>query len=213
MKICIDVDGVLADFNHGLNILLNKINPKLNISHNWEPDCRDGWSFLGVTDEQLKHAWDYIGHSNFWLNLRPDRTMKPLDWMRLRDLCHAHDVYFVTIRHTRWAKNHTETWLMQQGIPNPTVIITQDKGAIVKGIKADLFIDDDFDNVFDVQFASPMTKCYLKVAKWNMADQDKAKHKCTSLRDMLQKEETWEQEEINAGIPNENGSSESAIQC
>ncbi len=200
MKIAIDLDGVVADFVHGFNILLNKVNPKLNIDRNWQPDCRDGWSFIGVKEAELKAAWDYIGHSDFWLRLRSDRTMKPLDWIKLKQLCFQQDVYFVTIRSTAFAKNHAETWLMQQGIENPTVIIAQDKGSIIKGIKANVFIDDDFDNIFDTQFASPTTRCYLKMAKWNVADQDKAKFKCQSLRHMLQLEAIWEEEkDVNTG--------------
>jgi len=57
--------------------------------------------------------------------------------------------------------------LKNYGITNPTVIITDKKGLICKGLEADIIIEDSPDNLLDVFASSIKTKCVLFKRSYN----------------------------------------------
>lgn len=98
MRIGLDVDGVLSDFNTEYMALVNKLFKKkypIEEAKNWH--LHD--TYKDFTPDMEKKAFEVIGETpSFWLNLRPfdKESMK-----ELAHFCgeHEHNVYFITNRY------------------------------------------------------------------------------------------------------------------
>jgi hypothetical protein len=165
----IDIDGVLASFEHGYAPLLTKASgiefPRVGES-GW-PESWDWDVDAGTTKAQRSEAWAAIRADRaFWTNL-PAHEGGPdfLKWL-YQDRTHD-DVYFVTSRPGELAKQQTEDWLYDFGYPGATVIISSEKGEVCHAVKADYYIDDKTENCQDVVVKSPSTKVYMCERAYN----------------------------------------------
>jgi 5'(3')-deoxyribonucleotidase len=177
MKIGIDIDGVLADFNSEFIKRCVDVTGKDLFPP--RPFDIPTWHYpqhYGYTDADMKYpdgpVWQSIvDDPMFWYTLHPyddaPAFLLPLDHG-------VHDVYFVTNRPGPTAKQQTESWLEFHGYglhsPNfsfPTVMLSHDKGSIAKALGLDLYIDDRTENCLDVNHASPSTKVFMRARTWN----------------------------------------------
>lgn len=173
MRIGLDIDGCLADFNKGFAKLLEQTaNVKLPEVNQLWPDMWEWTEFLhghGVTTEHQLTSWRLVNDAeqHFWSMLDPyPEAVDIAETIQLLD--NEHDIYFVTSRPGKGAKMQTECWLEELGVPHPTVLISHSKGYIAKGLELDVFVDDKPDNLHDVIKACGLgVKCYLVNRPWN----------------------------------------------
>lgn len=164
LKVGIDVDGVLADFNHSF---VKLVAEQTGIVLNLPPKT---WTYHldnGVTPEQDKALWQFIAESrNFWSRLTTLDGTVPflLDAYLLATYA---DLYFITTRVGVSAKRQTEDWLIHHGYVNPTVIVSSKKGDIAKGLGLSVLIDDRPENLFAVKDAQPDCCTILFRAPYN----------------------------------------------
>ena len=167
MKVGLDLDGVLVDFDAGyrevLHIVARKVIP---------PDPPLVWDWPrdhGITAAQEQDAWHLIGQApDFWATLPDYVTFTPKICQRLVKVATKHDVYFITDRPTRGAKQQTERWLRAHGLPE-SVLITPRKGLAAEALGLNVFVDDKPANCFDVRSHSPDARVYLQYRAWNRA--------------------------------------------
>ncbi len=174
MRVGIDVDGVLADFNtsyrnliHQLcEIRLPEISPTYPNSWHWVKD-------VGVPNSVENAAWDRIKDTKeqFWANLKDiDPNVGTfLNWASW--LPFNVELYFITSRVGSSAKNQTERWIMEHGwghnLPAPTVLISSEKGMCARALKLTHYIDDKTENCADVISYSPNTVVFMPKRPWN----------------------------------------------
>ncbi len=166
MIFVLDVDGVLADFIHGFTRLANDMfgTPVYSTLQQLTWD-----NFDGLDKKQISSVWEVIKKSNFfWSSLPPMATKN--EFQLLNGLAEQNDVYFATSRPGIRAKYQTEAWLETNGIWNPTVIVTSDKGETAKVVKADALLDDKAGNVIFTQYHSPKTVPYIIDRQYNSFD-------------------------------------------
>ena len=152
-KIGIDMDGVLANFNFAYAALLEQVSGQrlFHEGYRGDPNWPATWNYARDAGyEDYEHeAWQRIlsPATKFWESLDAlpgiGQTIHTLD-----QLSQTHDVYFITTRPGPDAKQQTEEWLMEQGMFNPTVLIsTGNKLPLIQGLGLDAFIDDKPENV------------------------------------------------------------------
>ncbi len=165
----IDCDGVLASFEHGFAPLLTKTSG-VKFPDVGKPEWPPMWDWdkgLGITNQHRNAAWDLVkANKTFWLDLPAHKdAFAFLNWLSLR---HNDDIYFITHRMGLNAKWQTERWIKLHGFTaTPTIVMTAEKGALCKAIKADFYIDDKLENCIDVRAQSPFTKCYVMERPYN----------------------------------------------
>lgn len=189
-----DVDGVLADFNTAyrqrlIDITGRDLIPPFVNGH--EPSV---WNYAtdeyGYTKEEDKAVWKNIMSSvSFWEDLRAYPHVPSFLWERdcdihisLRDI----DWYFITTRPGFRVKVQTESWLQNNGIDYPTVLIAKDaraKGQLAAGLGLTHFIDDRDLNCYAVMHYSPDTQVYMLRHKYNSTVVD--------AHDMVIKADMW----------------------
>jgi uncharacterized HAD superfamily protein len=152
MRIGIDLDGVLADFNTPFIALVEKhTGIKLPAPSATYPDVWDFHIAGGVTKAQASAMWEDIKTSYFWAKQQP--VPGALEALKLVNALaqepYFWNVYFITSRHGERAKWMAEAWLCMAGIDNPTVLIAHQKGGVVGGLELDAFIDDKPENIRD----------------------------------------------------------------
>jgi len=169
MKIICDIDGVLADFVLGFTRIANGMFG----SRIYGTVDQQEWNFEDgeFTKAQVSQVWEEIKRSNtYWEMLEPI-PMEPGVFRELNMRNLVDDLYFVTSRVGVNVKSQTESWLMKQGIWNPTVVISDKKGEIASAVEADALLDDKPGNVLAVHYLSRKTVPYLidrNYNRWNM---------------------------------------------
>ena len=173
LKLGIDMDGVLADFNTEFFFLLDASCPTLCSSalpaDRYMPDFWD-WPLL-YSERDRARAWEQVRQSfHFWENLAPLPDAEAF----LSALPYEADIYFITQRSRgRNIKKQTERWLMRYGLPGritPTVLLVESpgaKGAIAAALQLTHFIDDRPENCEAVRHASPQTLVAMLDAPYN----------------------------------------------
>ena len=165
MRLGIDIDGCLADFNESFARLVNE---RTGVELELPPKTWNYHLDAGVTPEQDQAIWAEIaGSPTFWVALNPLPSAKEL-LKDLDGLTSEHAVYFITTRVGMTAKQQTELWLWQFGITYPTVIISKAKGLIAAGLQLNIMLDDKPENLFDVKAARPECQTILVRAPYNM---------------------------------------------
>lgn len=165
----IDIDGVLASFEHGFVPIMTEVSgikfPDLG-KPTW-PACWDWDLAAGITKAQQRTAWAKLKvNPTFWLDLPPHPGASAfLKWLSHRQ---QDDIYFITHRMGKQAKWQTERWLKRWGYLNvPTVIMTSMKGLACRALKADFYIDDKTENCDDVLETSIETHVYMLERAYN----------------------------------------------
>lgn len=174
----IDLDGVMASFDTGYREVLFEVSGKRLLPEVEEPPCWYWPQAVGYTKEEDDKAWTQIKESAvFWVSLPP--TMEAP--MALRALAQAyqqgHNVYFITNRMGIAPHMQSMIWLINNGFPTPTVILSGDKGPVAKGLGLTHFIDDKPENCFEVKAASPKTRVAMLSKRYNQSAQEACRAK------------------------------------
>src|ERR1043166_583824 len=165
LRVGLDVDGVLGAFSPKFIEIANNL-----FGLNLRPEDQTGWAHqsLGLTNKQADKVWDVI-------NKTPNWWMEDLPVLRRTDKLHIaarqHQLYFITKRNPTNVglpiEEQTAHWIRRHFyIPNPTVIVTEQKGLVANALELDFFIDDKYENCLDVQNNSPRTQVYLHDAPY-----------------------------------------------
>ncbi len=168
MKLGIDVDGVLADFNTAFIERIIAITGKdLFPPRPFDIPVWDYPQYYGYTEAEISAVWARIkADSYFWARLPvyPD-THDVLKLLARR--YSGDDIYFITSRPGIYAKQQTETWLrIHECYDRPTVLISGAKGLCADALGLDKYIDDHWENCVDVARLGT-TQTYLLSRPWN----------------------------------------------
>lgn len=168
VRIGVDCDGVLADFNRAYMDLCVTTTGRNLFPPNYAPHT---WSYpeaAGYTADEISRVWAGIKlDPEFWLSLYPMAgAHAAMDELVMRSRW-GNDVYFVTARPGISAKDQTERWLRSAcgGAMTPTVLISSDKAMCAIALNLDHYIDDRWENALDV--AQTHTRSYLLTQPWN----------------------------------------------
>ena len=114
------------------------------------PPCWDYPPHFGYTDAEYRQSWDAITHAEeFWRWIEPEPGAEEAI-LRLDAASSDHDVFFITNRMGRRAKQQTEEWLRDHGMQYPTVIVAADKIPLLRLLKANVFVEDKLAMANDV---------------------------------------------------------------
>jgi hypothetical protein len=172
LKLGIDIDGVLANFNLSFRELVHEhTDVRLPEISDTYPDAWDYHERAGVKWKDDDKLWDVIKNSpTFWKDVPayPDAS-RFLEWLAW--LPSEVDVYFVTSRPGLTAKAQTEVWLERNGWGydcHPTVLISSEKGAVANALELTHFIDDRNENCLDIYMDAPDgIHNYMLARPWN----------------------------------------------
>jgi 5'(3')-deoxyribonucleotidase len=187
MRIGIDMDDVLADFQSEFVGLLNRMygRPPLNTAPvDWN------WSNCEVSAEEMKAAWAEAAQvNNLWKNLKPLSNFTEETQSLLRAVCNKHDVFFVTNRFDTpglTSQEQTKVWLRNNAdIAMPNVLLAKEKGPMATVLQLDRFVDDRPKNCVDVVEALPTCKVYLADSSHNKEFNDPRTPRVADLKAFL----------------------------
>lgn len=161
LRIGLDLDGVLCDFNTALAL-------ELGIAIPYEPPIWS-WPQLVADGDHIKQVWDRITEEpEWWLSVPPypsrDSVRSSLDTL----LRTGNVVYFITSRpNYRHVKKITESWIKQHlGVDTPTVLLAHSsmaKGYIAHGLRLTHFYDDKPENCTAVRSVCGGTPCDVAI--------------------------------------------------
>lgn len=171
MRIGVDVDGVLADFNaRFIERIIGVTDRDLFPARPFDIPCWDYPQFYGYTEAENKAIWKNIESDPlFWASL-PPLAGAIANLVHLTDrISDGDEVYFITSRPGIGPKQQTESWLRAHAfvVHHPTVLISSQKGLCAKALKLDKYIDDRWENVVDVSNTHLPTATYLQDQPWN----------------------------------------------
>lgn len=176
MRIGVDIDGVLADFNKAfiervIHVTRKDLFPR-------RPFDIPTWNYpehYGYSAKEVDTVWWHIiNDTQFWARLPAYAdTNAALRYLGDRISCHGDDVYFITARPGLEAKAQTEAWLLGHWplahVPELTVLISQHKGMCAAALDLDVYIDDRDLNVTAVALCrdASQTRVLLMDRPWN----------------------------------------------
>ena len=179
LRLALDLDGCLVDWNRTTQEMLAEV-AGLDKQPYIDPPC---WAYhreFGYTDAQFAEVLRrQHTDKTFWSTLPPlPGAVKFLDWLwravSSANWRHgtAHEVYFLTDRPGTNAKNQSEIWLMRHGYSGlpATVLICQEKGAIVRDLRITHMLDDKPEHLWAAGAANATAERFLRRATYNDAD-------------------------------------------
>ncbi len=178
MRIALDVDGCLANFNQAFRQRLAAVTNRPDPKPDWEPTQWDYPALLGYGPKDTVDAWDSIKQdSRFWASLPAyPGTRQFLEWLWKEVSASnwtqgtSHEVLFLTDRTGIRAKDQTEDWLHRHGFSgkHPTVLLcNHGKGEALHALGVTHFLDDRPENVMAAINYAPSCNTYLLVKPWN----------------------------------------------
>lgn len=181
MRLGVDVDGVLADYNTNfLKHIIGASGRDLSPVKPFEFTCWEWPQFFGYTEAEIaKGAGVALALDDFWLTLPAYPEAQEALYRLNKRILRGDDIYFITNRTSfsieSTAKAQTEKWLRKQfSLINmsswqefiPTVIISKEKGKAADLLALDAYIDDKWENCKDVA-AWSKTRTFLRKQPWN----------------------------------------------
>lgn len=168
LRIGLDVDGVLANFNSAYREILIEVSGRDLIPEVFEPPCWEYAPAYGYTKDEDRAAWSAIRNDPFFwrkLGVLPgaQELLNDIDDVR-------HAVYFITTRLGTQVKHQTESWLRDY-VANPAVLIAKssaDKGRLAEGLDLTHFVDDKPENCIAVKEAVPGCRVFLLSYAYNL---------------------------------------------
>ncbi len=151
-RIAIDIDGVLADYNHAMWRLLQACGADMRPFEGPDPDCWFWYEKYGATAEQVKEA---LGRQTpeWWGHLDPHKELTLEALRGLAELCRLHEVTFVTSRPCgRDAAWYWLDWNLNYNDrlngPGPHVLVTpRKKHDALYAMDIDALVEDNLDTV------------------------------------------------------------------
>jgi hypothetical protein len=194
LKIAIDLDGVLFNFNQAYHDKLVKITGENKFPTDWYAPVWDWDKHYGYSADEIAATMENIAADKlFWRKLKP--IPDPAVFARLNVLSKEHAVYFLTNRFGVECKQQTERALYDHGINYPTVIIAADKLPILKSIKADFFVDDKLETMNTVEADYTKNRLYGQLflidAPYNQVGRNSTLRVATDIKDALEKAGLW----------------------
>ena len=168
MRLGVDLDGTVAKFNEGFLALLTdhwRWKPCPKRFAQGEPAVWDWPEALGFTDEEVAWGWDRIRtNPMWWATLDPYPGTEEV----LSQMCFDHEVFFISARfQDRKVREVSEVWLRGLGVPDPVVLLTDQKGSLCAALGIDQILDDCLENLWDVRLATHTTEPVLMDRPWN----------------------------------------------
>ena len=169
-KLAFDLDGCLAWFTQGYADLIREVTGRDLLTDEMiaNPPCWNWDLAAGYTKEEERAAWAAIFASDtFWWDLPPIPGLDVEFFDKLEGLTYDHDIYFLTHRAGKKAKQQTEGWLYDRGITCPTVLLTGDKLPILKALAIDAFVDDKTSTLEAVASGAPEIRLFKVAYRYN----------------------------------------------
>lgn len=152
MKIMMDIDGVLADFDQGFRQMAHIFDPSIRIISQVDQPT---WDYDDIPDAIERDVWQLIRESQtFWKNL----PLLPghVEW---RDFVQSsdHEIVYVSNRDTCGinVSKQTASWLWFNFGASSQLILTDDKVAAAKLIRADISLEDKAENAYRIGGVCP----------------------------------------------------------
>ena len=152
--IMIDLDGVLADFTEGFTRIANKLwgHPIVLQKDQIE------WRMPFCTNHQQDIVWEEIRTDpRWWVML--NRMVALSTMFRIEALQRMHEILFVTSRVSNASPpgEQSRRWLRMHGVPNASVIVSSEKGAVARAVGATHSLEDRLENALDIAGTQPNT--------------------------------------------------------
>ena len=164
MRLGIDLDGVVANFNGGWIAIYNK-----EFGTDISLDAVDSWgaaprlTHFAHMGEFWRWASDIKGRSLFWhLEMFPDALPTLHDLDRL-----GHEIVILTSK-PHWAVSDTFEWIGSKGLPTTEVHILDDKWEV----SCDIYLDDGPHIIRDLPQHRPESIMCRFVRPWNALTED-----------------------------------------
>lgn len=160
--VCLDVDGVLADFMRGFVQLANQMFGRA-IPEAWVPQAWDQ-PLPGLSRIEESQLWAVIRSSvAFWQELPVLASREDLEVIRRTSAV----VYYVTSREGVNPRRDTALWLRRYVDATPHVLVSRRKGEVVAGLEADYFLDDKAGHAVVAKYLRPDCQVYLLDRPYN----------------------------------------------
>lgn len=156
MRIGLDMDGVIADFDKGW---VDRYNADFNANLEYK-QC-DYWdSLIGIThfsDYDQWWNWAQSQHEDLFLNLEPLPGAQ-IGVNALKQM--GHDIVIITSK-PRWAAGHPSSWLIEHDFPYDEIHVTSQKQYVI----CDVYVDDAIHNIKDF-LAMPHNPLVIQYFAW-----------------------------------------------
>lgn len=204
MVLGIDVDGVLADFNTSFAEAVIEVTGTDLFPKDWREAIKDktfpttwNWDLdAGYTKEQSRKTWEQgiLTSSKFWKSLAPLPGAVDAIKQFNRMSNEGHEVYFLTHRNGKKAKQQTEEWLYDLGMNYPTVLLTGNKLPVLDNLGVQFFIDDKLATVNEVYRAGVVKHLYLFNSPWNNEGREKGLSSVHTVEEALRNANLFKEE-------------------
>ncbi len=159
MRLGIDLDGVVANFNGGWITFYNQ-----EFGTNLTPEVVDSWDGIPAATHfpSMRQFWDwarYLNGASLFRHLDPyDGAVETL-W----DLAKEDHTIVILTSKPYWATHDTYAWIAEHRLPTREVHILDDKWQV----DCDVYLDDAPHNVYDIHHHRPNRATVRYVRPWN----------------------------------------------